>query len=136
MLIEHATEQSKVALLKALGIEHDHGDPRWPLPNLKPSTEREYWGWRSSCSFRAEAWCGHKQIDGRWATLMLYFVGHSSHIAGGFAVAYFYEYGKEEVRYFTWGACDHDFSGRNAGHCLTRYKCAKCGASYDVDSSG
>ena len=31
--------------------------------------------------------------------------------------------------------CMHQFIGRNAGRCLTSYRCDKCGAGFDIDSS-
>lgn len=136
MLLNGFTEKAKADFRKALGLETDHVQPTWPLPNLKPSTEKEFWGWRSSYSWKGEAWIGSVPINGEYATVILYFVGHSSFIGGGFAVAYFHRYREERVEYFEWCACEHQFSEKNIGNCLNRYTCAKCGEAYDVDSSG
>lgn len=138
MLFTHfgSDGKDKSACLAALGLKEEYQGLPWPLPNMKPATETGFWGWRSSYSFRGEIWCGQKKIDGRWATIILFWMNHSQFIAGGFAVAVFREYGKEETRYFEWRACDHKFNEKNAGHCLHRYTCERCGASYDVDSSG
>jgi hypothetical protein len=63
-------------------------------------------------------------------------VNHSHYIGGGFAVAYFYEYGKAEVRYYQWRTCEHEFQERRLGNCWHEYKCKHCGGRYEVDSSG
>lgn len=115
-------------------------DLPWPLPNMKPATENDFWGWRSSYTFAAELWLGQKkiEIDGEniYATIMVYWVGHSRFMGGGFAVAQTNEYPKSRVLYFDWRACDHEFASRTIGNCLNRYTCSKCGKAYDVDSSG
>jgi hypothetical protein len=134
--ITSADEATKAPVLKALGCKGEWSTPAWPLPNLKEASERDFWGWRSSYSFKVEIWTGQLKIDGRWANLMIYWVGHSQFIGGGFAVAYFHQYQKEEVRYYEWRACEHEFTEKNIGNCLHRYTCKKCGEAYDVDSSG
>lgn len=117
------------------------------MPNVKFVTESEFWGWRASSGFRAEAWCQNriakspratpdgKEMDG-WATMLLFFVDRAHYIDGGFGVLYFHSYGNEEVRYFGWRKCDHDFTHKSTGNCQHEYTCTKCGKSYDVDSSG
>jgi DNA-directed RNA polymerase subunit RPC12/RpoP len=30
--------------------------------------------------------------------------------------------------------CQHSYSGRTVGRCLTRYTCSECGDSYEIDS--
>lgn len=67
--------------------------------------------------------------------MIIYFAGHSHFIDGGFAVAYFYEYRKERVAYYTWRKCVHKFQQKNIGNCLNRYTCLHCHKSFEVDSS-
>lgn len=136
MLFSASNEKSQSDCMKALGLTDRHQDPAWPLPNMKTSDEKSFWGWRSSYSFNAEAWCGSKKVGDDWATILVYYLGHSDFIGGGFAVAVFRNYQKERVEYFTWKACDHSFSEKNVGNCLHRYTCSKCGESYEIDSSG
>lgn len=139
MLINHvrsADEKTMKPVLNALGCKSEWAVPGWPLPNLKDSSEKEFWGWRASYTFPVEISVGSVQIEGRWANLMIYWLGHSQFIDGGFAVAVFREYQKEEVRYYEWRACDHVFTHKNTGNCQHQYTCEKCGKSYDVDSSG
>jgi hypothetical protein len=126
------------------------------LPNREEVDERDFWGWRSSYSFKAECWLGHVKVldkdpnsalgNPAWGTLILYLIDHSTMAGGGFAVLYDYNArdwkakedkpGSKSVRYFKWVACEHDFVEKNIGNCLHRYTCKKCGYSYDVDSSG
>jgi hypothetical protein len=108
----------------------------WPLPNMKSSTEKDFWGWRSTWGFAGEAWGGQIKIDGQWATILLYFCGEGGHNGkGGFAVAVYREYKRERVEYFTWSHCDHVYEGSRLGNCWHKYTCSKCGHSYEVDSS-
>jgi hypothetical protein len=131
-----ADDKTKAAMLAALGIEKDYQQPSWPLPNMKPSGEKDFWDWRSTYTFSMEIWVGQIKIGDEYANLMLYWLGHSQFIDGGFAVAVFRRYQKERVEYFEWRACDHKFKSRNTGNCLTEYTCEKCHKSYDIDSSG
>lgn len=58
MLLTHTASGYKEVFFEALGIEDGENsldNPSWPLPNLASSTEQEFWGWRSSYSFTAEA---------------------------------------------------------------------------------
>jgi hypothetical protein len=136
MLFTATKDDIKAEMLKALGLENNHGVPAWPLPNLKASDEKSFWGWRASYSFQGEAWMGQIKIGGEYANVILFYVGHSRFIDGGFAVAIFRNYQKERVEYFEWRSCEHEFSRKNIGNCLNKYTCSKCGKSYDVDSSG
>lgn len=136
MLFAGMNDKAKEDCIKALGLTDQHSDPAWPLPNMKVSDEKSFWGWRSSYSFKAEAWCGSKRIGDEWATIIVFYMGHSDFIGGGFAVAIFRSHQKERVDYFTWKACDHDFHGKVIGNCLRLYTCSKCGSSYEIDSSG
>ena len=122
--------------LSALGLSDKYASPAWPLPHMKPSSENVFWGWRACWTFPMEIWVGQIKINGEWANLMIYYVGHSHFIDGGFAVAVFRQYQKERVEYFEWRACDHEFSSRNTGNFLNEYTCKKCGKSFEVDSSG
>jgi len=155
MLITIGTQQEDYrkeienAFLDALGSDGD----KWfepifaTMPNVEFVTEKEFWGWRSIRGFKAEAWCQNgvrrsprttpdgKSMEG-WATMLIYFVDHAHYIDGGFGVLYFHSYGNEEVRYFGWRKCAHDFTHRSTGNCQHEYTCTKCGKSYDVDSSG
>jgi hypothetical protein len=133
MLMQNVVNKDK--FLKALGMTSNLGNPQWPLPNMKEASERNFWGFRSTYSFRGEAWCGTKRIDGRWANILIYFADTGYWINGGFAVAYFYEYQKEEVKYYRWSACEHDFREVTIGRCLHKSTCTKCGASFETDSS-
>jgi hypothetical protein len=133
MTMIYAKKDEDAAALRALFAGKD---PTWPPPNLKPCTEHDYW--RSIWfDFKAESWIGRVQVaDRSWATAMLFYVGHGDHIDGGFAVLKVYSPSEaQRVEYFTWGACDHDFTQKTIGNCLNRYTCAKCGKAYDVDSS-
>lgn len=127
---------TKAELLKSLGLEKEWSGLSWPLPNMRPSSEKDFWGWRSSYGFRGEVWCNQHRIDGEWATIILFWMDHSQFIGGGFAVAIFRQYGKERVEYFEWRDCDHVFDEKNTGNCQHRYTCKKCQRYYDVDSSG
>lgn len=116
----------KEDLIKSLG-----GTPTWPLPNLKPSTERDFWRWLSLWTPSAIAW-DSIQVDGRSATLRLFWYDHSSLTGGGFAVLPAWE----EVKYYTWTDCAHQFEHRLLGNCWHEYTCPVCKRSYEVDSSG
>jgi hypothetical protein len=135
MTMIYAKKDEDAAALRALFA----GKETWPPPNLKPCTERDYWHYRSIWfSFKAEAWMGHVPAlaDGSHATAMLFYVGHGEHIDGGFAVLNVYSPASaQRVEYFTWGACDHEFTQKTIGNCLTRYMCTKCKKFHDVDSS-
>ena len=127
----------KAKFRAALGLDHEFGNPAWPLPNLELSSEKEFWGWRASQGFKAEAWCGHYTVFGEPATLLIYWLDNSFYANGGFAVAVIYRGTvADEARYFSWRTCVHDFNHQRTGNCQYKYTCTKCGVSYDVDSSG
>jgi len=136
MLFANYSEKSQDECMKSLGLNSKYQEPAWPLPNMAESNEASFWGWRASYMFNAEAWCGQKKIGDEWANIIIYYLGHSDFIGGGFAVAIFRSYGSERVEYFTWKSCDHDFTGKTIGNCLRLYTCTKCGESYEIDSSG
>jgi hypothetical protein len=129
-------DKTKAKMFAALGIEKGYQRLTWPLPNMKPSTEKDFWGWRSSYTFSMEIWVGQIRIGEEWANVMLYWLGHSQFIDGGFAVAAFRQYQKERVEYFEWRACDHKFTHKTIGNCQHLYTCEHCKKSYEVDSSG
>jgi hypothetical protein len=137
--IKSSEDEVTEKFLAALGCTDQWAKP-WPLPNMAQVTEKEYWGWRSSYSFKAEAWVGQIQLeaDGKkeWGTLILYFLDQGSYMNGGFAVVYCHQYREEKVLYFEWKACAHEFVSRNIGNCLNEYTCRHCKLSYEVDSSG
>lgn len=151
MLFNHMPhDEEKEARIAELLKCHAMGDPPWPLPNMKRVTESDYWGWCQSYSFNSDVWAGSRQIvdqhgKKRWATIRVYYVGHSQFIDGGFAVAIYYAQYRglyptgsyvNDVEYFEWRACAHDFKQTNIGNCLNRYTCVHCRKYYDVDSSG
>lgn len=107
-----------------------HVDIPWPLPNMKPITEVDFWNYRSTHSFAAEVW-NQLYIDGLPVTGLLYFVIGDFHGPGGFAVIT----SRDKVEYYKWIACEHDFVYDYAGRCLTNYTCTKCGHKFQVDSS-
>ena len=133
-------DELTVKFREALGVRERFAEPAWPLPNMKEVEAKNFWGWRSSYSFCAEAWIGQRKIvyDNKedWATVTVYFVNHSNLIAGGFAVAYFHRYREEKVVYYEWKACDHEFEHTQLGNCYHGYTCKKCKGHYTVDSSG
>jgi len=113
-------------------------EPTWPPPNLLPSTEQDYWFYRSIWfSFKAECWLGRVQMgSGSHGTAMLFYVGSGDHIDGGFAVINVYSPSTaKRTEYFTWSACVHEWASKTIGNCNTRYTCTKCGKFHDVDSS-
>lgn len=137
MLIRDGGEKTKANFLKAIGMEDEFCRVPWPLPNMKDSTERDFWGWRASSSFRLEAWCDSVTVDGEHATLLTFFLDSGHFIDGGFAVAVIYRGTvAHHARYFEWRACDHKFAHRTTGNCQHRYTCERCKKTYDVDSSG
>lgn len=126
-------DEEKATLLKAMGVDHDLASP-WPLPNLKQSSEAEFWGWQRSYGPRARLWLGQKKIAYKWATVLAYWMGE---VHPSFAVAVFEEYPKPtRAVYFTWTACVHDFKIVDSGHCWRDYACTKCPAKFHEDSSG
>lgn len=136
MLIRSINEKTRADFFEAMGVENENGSPSWPLPNLKLSSEKSFWGWRATYEWRGEAWLGQTKVGGEYATVIVYYVGHSNFIDGGFAVAVFRRYQQERVEYFEWRACEHEFQGKTIGNCLHLYTCSKCGKAYEVDSSG
>lgn len=142
MLVSKITYDGRGELAEEIGIAAggDRDSIPWPLPNMKPVAEPEFWGWRASQGFKAEVWADQRkvEIDGitRWANILLFWVDCGHLAKGGFAVAVDRTYGEERVRYFEWRACAHDFKETRIGNCLYRYTCQQCGQSYDIDSSG
>lgn len=123
----------------AMGCATHSNKAPWPLPNMKESSESEFWGWKCSQSFTAEAHSLSMKDENGWFDLFIFYYGHGRFIDGGFAVAvYRNDYPKPKtVKYFTWMKCDHDFvSSRSGFNCVTNYTCKHCGKGYSVDSSG
>jgi hypothetical protein len=138
MLVEWSSgtpkDEEKSTLLKALDIPSGSYDPVWPLPNLKPSDEAEFWGWQRSYSPRARLWLGQKKIAYKWATVLAYWMGETR---PSFAVAVFDDYPRPtRAVYYSWTACVHDYEVSASGNCWRDYTCTKCGVSYHEDSSG
>lgn len=108
---------------------------KWPLPNMKPVTEAQFWGQLTIFTHKADTYYGQVKIGEEWATVRLMLVDGGHLIGGGLAVARFSTYNKERVAYFQWSDCDHTFTEKNVGRCLHRYTCTKCNRAYEVDSS-
>ncbi|HEX2726300.1 MAG TPA: hypothetical protein VHN20_10810 [Beijerinckiaceae bacterium] len=111
-------------------------DAPWPLPNARPSSETEFWGWLTTWGPRAYAWTGQRKIGDDFANVLVFYMDVMDMQNGGFAIVVFRRYQQERVEYFRWGACQHEFENKTIGNCLHRYTCKKCGATHDVDSSG
>jgi hypothetical protein len=124
-LIGHQLPRTETELLKALDNEP------WPLPNLKPSTEKAFWDWRQVWSFKAEVYYSSRQVKGEWARVLVYWADVNECLSGGFAVFVF----DKRVEYHRWGLCDHEFSHENIGRCLHRYTCNRCSQSFELDTS-
>jgi hypothetical protein len=67
----------------------------------------------------------------------MFYMNHGEHFAIG------NDYWEKRVRYFTFAECYHDWkeispkeAGGPAYNCYHYYKCTKCGAKNEVDSSG
>lgn len=148
-------------VLEILGVKNEFQKPVWPLPNLKPTTEANYWHYMTSEACRAEVWTGQMRVadvdphprsgghHSHWANLMIYVVDHGRLAGGGFVVMYTYNWmnyhtgGNEDdrfpaVQYFEFRLCDHKFQEVGPVERRSRgwhvYKCEKCGASHTVDS--
>src|SRR5690348_10867701 len=92
-----ADDETFRKMLAALNIQERWQTPAWPLPNMKPSTESDFWGWRASYGYSMEIWVGQIRVGDEWANLLLYWLGHSQFIGGGFAVLVFRRYREERV---------------------------------------
>jgi hypothetical protein len=151
MLSYTGNKHKESRLLESLGVESSLGTVPWPLPNMRRTDESEFWGHHSSMGNNwMSAYIGSKQVENakgalKWATLHVFFDDTMSNRSAGYCVAtlhaeYVGQYpdGKyvNEVAYFWWGKCVHEFKEKNIGRCLHRYDCQKCGDSYEVDSSG
>ena len=136
MLID-GSEHGKQNLMSALGLTDTLHNPRWPLPNLKPTTSDEFWSWQCSYGYVAR---GHdvrsQKINGKWADVFVYRMPDVGHfIDGGFAVVVSREYPNVDVKFYEWRACEHDFEITNSRMCYREYTCKKCNKSYDEHSA-
>jgi hypothetical protein len=154
-------EKIKSRFLSLMGTGSDlvNGAAIWPLPNLKPIAEGEFWGWRSIYSFKAEAHLLQFRAADRdssprntfghpkWSHAFVFLLDHGHYDGGGFAVLYTYNrrdwntgrsYDADHpcVEYFSWRVCEHEFDHKSTGNCQHHYTCKKCGSAHDVDSSG
>lgn len=102
----------------------------WPLPNMEPTSELQFWGYRSSWQFAAEI---REQfiVNGVAISAIIYYIDTEMLGRGGFVVVP----SRTKVEYFKWTACKHEFDQSNAGRCLTNYRCTKCGHAFQWDSS-
>ena len=133
MLIEgHGKEK----LLQALGLKSDLYGPRWPLPNLKPTTSEAFWSWQCSYSYTAKAHVIREyKIDDQWADVFIFKMPDvGSMIDGGFAVVVHRNYPDVTLKFFEWRACEHEFEVIDSRMCYRKYTCKGCGKSYDVHS--
>jgi hypothetical protein len=135
LIYENKTANKELQeLLRSIVGEQSQHAP-FELPNLKESTDAAFWNYRSCWTFDAEAWTGTRKIGDEWATVILYFITHGHFKNGGFAVAHFYNRKDSPVKYWTFAQCVHEYKSQSLGNCYHRYTCAKCGSSYEVDSS-
>lgn len=115
----------------AMGAETTDKVP-WPLPNATKTTEEDFWHWMSLFGPKAMAFAGNMATDG-WATVTVWYVDVLDLANGGFAVAHFPH--QNRVEYWKWSACAHRWTERVLGGGRYRYSCAKCGGTFDADSS-
>ncbi|MHC2250957.1 hypothetical protein ACVILK_000649 [Bradyrhizobium embrapense] len=128
------SDEEREKLLKALGVPDDLCNPLFPLPNMKRSSEKEFWGWNASYSPRARIWLGSQTIAYQHANILIYWMGE---VHPSFAVAVIYKNTvADRAVYYRWSACDHDFKITASGHCWRDYTCTKCGVTDHEDSSG
>lgn len=111
------------------------------LPNREEITDHEMWRMFSSWSPQEWMWGGTTEWEGDWGTLTILYCPVMNHAGGGYAVWAPYssrDYKKKDFkpRYFSWIQCKHEFVHKLLGNCWHGYTCSKCGAQYDVDSSG
>jgi hypothetical protein len=139
------SDKMLVKLRGALGDENPYSpNSFYPsfdrLPNVKRMTENDLWWHLNSTTPKAYVWCGRQnnkiEIDGKadWRDLTIFWDDRGTLDNGGYAVLWCYN--EKSVHYFTWCKCDHTFTSRNTGNCLTLYTCTKCGAAHEIDSSG
>lgn len=127
-------------------LEKELGNYNSPLPNMKEISEKE---WAQSFFFQYAAECrGYRQISNIEELIA---VGIRPAESGGrpcmmpihwyaffdkTGIAFFSDWWAGKVRIFKFAVCEHAYTEKNIGHCLTRYTCSKCGHSKDIDSSG
>jgi len=116
----------------------NHVDFSWPLPNMKQTTESNFWSHRAHYTPSVYAYMGRSQIKNvygklTWATVLIYLVDEVTLPCGGYCVTID---DKNVVTYYTFQLCVHEYKQTNLGNCYNRYTCVKCGGSYEVDSSG
>lgn len=116
--------------------ESPHSPYPWPLPNMTPTTARDFWKWNHSWGFRANAWCGTRRIGDSWANVAVFLANVAELMDGGFVVTSFYSGPRrDETDYHRWSGCAHDFDEKNTANCEHTYTCRKCKRAFSVDSS-
>ena len=119
-------------IVKALGLKTQWDALPWPLPSMRRIDDMQMWSRLTLHSPKAWIYAGRQRIDGEGADVTLLWDDTESMTNGGFAVLRF----EKRIDHYSWMTCDHSFSRRSVGNCLHLYTCSKCGASYEVDSSG
>lgn len=113
-----------------------HSSHPWPLPNMTPTTERDFWKWQSTYGFHASAWCGTRRLGDSWATVFVYLANVAELMDGGFVVTSFYSGPRaDQTDYYRWIGCAHEFDEKHTANCEHTYTCRKCLRVFVVDSS-
>lgn len=112
----------------------DHGSP---LPNMKPITERDFM--QSWFFVYCPEFSGYRQIvpshlkelgiDQLYNFEVRWYMFHDKR---GVAIGR----NRERLLFFKFAVCEHDYSSKTIGNCLTEYVCKKCDHKETVDSSG
>lgn len=110
------------------------------LPNLKPITERDFWGLFTQKTPKAIMWFGQERFvrtdTGNLSPCTVKLLWYDSqHMASaGHLAAYFHDYGNERVQYYSFSGCDHDWKEHSPRMCYHVVTCPKCKATYDYHS--
>lgn len=110
----------------------------WPLPNMRECTAHDFWHLQTCWGLKANAYCGSHKIGDSWAVVLVFLADVAELMNGGFVVAKFYSGPRgqaQDIGYWKWGACAHEFDSRTTANCETTHTCKKCGAAFAIDSS-
>lgn len=136
MLID-GSDYGKKSMLDALNLPSSSVEPGWPLPNMKATTEAEFWSWQCSYSPVSRAHVLGRKIDGKWTDIFIFRMPDvGMMIDGGFVITVARnDYPQPpDVTYSEWRACEHQFDCKTVRMCHRKYTCRKCGKSYDEHS--
>ena len=129
MMLVEGSDRGIEKLKSALGLKGGFDVPRWPLPNLKPSSEGDFWSWQCSYGYIAKAHVMGQKVDGKHADIFIYRMPDTyTFIDGGFAIIVTQgpSYRRDQVAYFEWRACQHEFEITNSRMCYREYTCKHC----------